>query len=133
MADLRDFNALFDEHGAEPAMLLFREKVIVRGYRDGDESVRLIIQNADNVVTQQLLVPRQGLQALATGEATFEDCDLFVDAEQPAIRVTVTGFHDDAGVRLTVDEAGPLEEQLVIPRNAVLRLAEDPQDPPHQT
>jgi hypothetical protein len=131
MADLRYFNALFDEHGAEPAMLLFRGQeavtVIVRGFLEGDEGIRLVIQAREGL-NQQLVVAREGLLALADGSANLTGY-LLVDPEQPAVKVSASGFHDGDSVRLTVGEGGPHEEQLLLHRNAVRRLAEDPQDP----
>jgi hypothetical protein len=134
MADLRYFNALFEEHGAEPAELFFRDQesvtVIIRSFKEGNESIRLDIQAREGL-HQQLVVSREGLRALANGAANLEGF-LLVDSERPAVKVTATGLHDGDGVRLTVDEDGALEEQLLIHRNAVGRLADDPQDPlPH--
>jgi hypothetical protein len=135
VADPRYFNALFEEHGAEPAEIFFRDHesvtVIVRSFLEGDEGIRLDIQAREGL-HQQLVVARDGLRALATGSAKLEGL-LLVDSEQPAVEVTAAGFHDGDGVRLTVDEDGPLEEQLLIHRNAVRRLADDPQDPPPHT
>lgn len=131
MADPTYFNALFNEHEAEPAKLFFRDQepltVIVRSYLEGDGDVRLLIQARDGL-NQQFVVSREGLSALAGGPATLKGF-LRVDSEQPAIEVTAGGFHDDEAVRLTIDEDGPFEEQLLIHRNAVRRLADDPQDP----
>jgi hypothetical protein len=131
MADLKYFNALFDEHGADPAMLFFRDQepltVIVRSFLEGDNGVRLLIQASEGL-DQQLVVSREGLRALADEPATLKGF-LLVDSEQPAVEVTAAGFHDDYSVRPTIDENGHLEEQLLIHRNAVRRLAEDPQSP----
>jgi hypothetical protein len=131
MAGLRYFNAVFDEHGAEPAEMLFRDKepitVIVRAFVEGDEGVRLVIQ-APEGLDQQLVVSRDGLRALPDRSAYLAGY-LLVDPEQPAAKVVAAGFPDDISVRLTIDEGGPLEEQLLLHRNAVRRLAEDPQDP----
>lgn len=109
MADLKYFDALFDEHGAEPAMLFFRDQepltVIVRSFLEGDDGVRLVIQASEGL-NQQLMVSREGLSALAGGPATLKGF-LLVDSEQPAVEVTAAGFHDDYSVRLTIDEDGP--------------------------
>lgn len=89
MADLKYFNALFDEHAAEPGRLFRPEQnevsVIVRSFLDGDATVRRIIQAGDEGVDQQLLVSRDGLRALADSPQTLEGY-LFADPHAEPVR-----------------------------------------------